>query len=82
MIIFSFPYHLNFLFSTSGIRTRAETYVLEAGIIPKKETVLNLSVRIPKDLTKQVVSMPLMAKLGLTVSAAILPSGKNCPSYT
>lgn len=65
----SFPY---VMVTESGLPLQ----VPEGGVIPKQETI-NFYVRIPKDLMEWIVPLPFLAKLGLTVNAAILSNGKN-----
>lgn len=53
-----------------------------AGMIPKQETAtvpLNLYVRIRKGLVEWVVPLSHLAKLGLTVNAAVFPRGHGSP---
>lgn len=66
------------------LRTGMQVQVPETGRIPKQATVstlFNLDVRIPKGLNVRTVPSPHLAKLGLTVSGAKLPSGQLARRY-
>lgn len=71
------------------LRTGMQVQVPETGRIPRQATIpmlFNLDVRIPKGLNGRTVPSPHLARLGLTVGAARLPSGQLahqfCPGVT
>lgn len=61
------------------LRTGTQVRMPETGRTPKQATVpplFDLNVRFPKGLNGRAVPSPHLAKLGLTVSAARLPTGQ------
>lgn len=58
-----------------------QPHVLEAGMMPKQETVTAFLNLLSESLRARWGGLPSprQAKLGLTMNEAILPGGKNAP---